>query len=253
MSDTEIDRINESLSDERKVRLEIAKNIFDEVLEANLHQSEIAARLLIPVAFLTAATVSLFRFFVDKNISVEFMGINIISILFVLYIIFTVGGILVFFEVIGPSFFMVNWPTSTERQKGPKSALFFKFIAETSIDKWISYFHETKSGEPKRFLGIDELQDKLIYDYTAESSLLAKKAQGKVKDNLFGHLFFYPSFCSLLLMTSTGVLRYLDASHWLIFGFGVPIVCFFGYIEIQVFKKYKKEAKKYRKGLRKRA
>lgn len=33
------------MDDEKKARLEIAKNIFEEVLKANLHQSEISAHL----------------------------------------------------------------------------------------------------------------------------------------------------------------------------------------------------------------
>ena len=97
------------LAEERKIRYEIVKNIFDEIQEANLHQSEISARILIPVAFLTAATISLYRLFVDMGISVDLMEKDFTPILFlllVLYIIFTVGGILIFFEVIGPSFFM---------------------------------------------------------------------------------------------------------------------------------------------------
>jgi hypothetical protein len=241
-------------SEERKIRLEIAKNIFDEVLEANLHQSEISARLLIPVAFLTAAAVSLFGFFVDKGISVTFMETDItpiIPILFLLYILFTLGGILVFFEVIGPSFFLENLPIPTEKQKNPKSALFFKFIAEIDIDKWIGHFCRKEQDKSEEFLEIADLQEKLIYDYIAESSLLAKKTQGKVKDNLFAHLFFYLSFCCLLLMACIGILSYLEVSDWFILFLSVVIAHIFGYIEVQVFRKYRKEVKTYRKGLEK--
>ncbi len=237
--------------EERKIRLEIAKNIFDEVLEANLHQSEISARLLIPVAFLTAAAVSLFKLFVDEEISVTFMEADIISILFLLYILFTLGGILVFFEAIGPSFFLENLPIPTEKQKNPKSALFFKFIAEIDIDRWIGHFCRKEQDKSEEFLELADLQEKLIYDYIAESSLLAKKAQGKVKDNLFAHLFFYLSFCCLLLMTCIGILSYLDVSRWFILFLSVVIAHIFGYIEVQVFRKYRKEVKTYRKGLEK--
>ncbi|MBU7047159.1 MAG: hypothetical protein HXS54_12070 [Theionarchaea archaeon] len=245
-----MDNKNDGLED-RKMRLEIARNIFDEVLEANLHQSEISARLLIPVAFLTAAAISLFRLFVDKEVTVTVMKTDVIPILFLLYILFTMSGILVFFEVIGPSFFLENLPIPSKKQKNPKSTLFFKFIAETDIDRWIGHFCRKEQDKSEEFLEIADLQEKLIYDYIAESSLLAKKAQGKVKDNLFAHLLFYLSFCCFLLMACIGILGYLKVSEWVMFFLSVVIVHIFGYIEVQVFRKYRKEVKTYKKGLEK--
>lgn len=204
---------------------------------------------MIPVAFLTAATISLFKLFVDMGISVDLMGKDFTPILFILlalYVIFTVGGILIFLEVIGPSFFVEIWPKPKGKQKGPKSTLFFKYVAETNIDTWMDYLCKKES---KEFFKIEELQDKLIYDYTVESSLLAKKAQGKVKDNLFAHLFFYPSFCCLLLIACIGVLSYFNALDWIILGSVVLVILIFIYIEIQVLSKYRTEAKTYRIGL----
>lgn len=58
--------------DRKKIRLEIAETIYKEVLNANFHQSDIAARILTPVAFLTAAATFLFNFFLENNITVPF-------------------------------------------------------------------------------------------------------------------------------------------------------------------------------------
>ena len=52
--------------EETIIRLEIAKHIFKEVLDANLHQSEIAARLLILVTFIAGGTTALFALFLDS-------------------------------------------------------------------------------------------------------------------------------------------------------------------------------------------
>lgn len=231
--------------EKRKIRFEITKKIYDEVLAANFHQSDIAALLLIPVAFLASAATFLFSFLLEHGISVKLMGIDFIPLLFLSYIFFTLSGILVFFEIIGPGFQISGWPP---QEKGPKKAenvksiLFFKFISELNVNDWMNIlFTKEITEKPKEFLETDELQEKIIYDFVVESYQLAKKAQGKVKKNLLAHLFFYPSFCSLFLMTYAGIISYLNGWNFATQSLTVLILAVFGRIEIKVFKKYLKQ------------
>jgi hypothetical protein len=223
---------------DREKRLQITRKIFEEILAADLHQSEIANRLLIPVTFLTSAATFLFGFMLNNDISLFWGEINVIPVFFLLYMAFTIGGIFVFFEVIGPSFYTKQWPVPEKGPKGPPSALFFKLISKVDdVNKWVSYF-SNREEKTQTYLDIDELQDKLIYDFSVESFQLAKKVHEKSRKNLFAHMFFYPSFCLLLLMAFSGVISLLEEWNlvaWMVMGF---IVAFFVIIEAIVIRKY---------------
>jgi hypothetical protein len=233
-----LDNMSEKKLEERKIRYQIAEEIFDEILKADLHQSEIARHLLIPITFLTGAATFLFKFLLDHNISFLWADINLIPVFFLLYIFFTVGGIFVFFEIIGPSFYMKKWPSPKKGPKGPRSTLFFKLISRTdSIEEWVDYFYKKKDEVPKHFLEVAELQDKLVYDFAVESFQLAKKAHHKSKRNLIAHMFFYPSFCSLLLMAFLGIVSLLGIRNF-VSVFAVAIVAVFVTLELKVIQKY---------------
>jgi len=193
----------------KKIRFEIAKSIFKEILDANLHQSEIAARLLIPITFLTGGAVALFA--IEYKISAFWIGIDIIPFLFLLYLFFTLGGTISFFKTIGPSFKWGGKFLSVEerRPKGPDSLLFFKSIEGMDSNKWMNYFYSEKNEKKlEEFLETDELQNKLAYDYIREAYLLAKKANTKVFYNTIAHWFFFFSFVTLFLMIYVGIISY---------------------------------------------
>jgi hypothetical protein len=232
--------------DDKKVRLEIAKNIFEEVLDANLHQGEKAARLLIPVTFLTSAATFLFNFFLEKNISVTWGRIDFFPILFLAYLTFTLAGAICIIEIIGPSFEIKGWPgrgkTKKKKQKkvkGPESLLFFKFIMNKEGSEWMDVFLKEKAKNLEGYFEIDALQDRLIHDYVVESYQLAKKTYGKVKKNLLAHALFYVSFCSLLLMAYSGVISYLDMWNWATKALTVFILIIFGLLIVKVIQKYR--------------
>ncbi len=236
--------------EEKIIRLEIAKNIFKEVLDANLHQSEIAARLLILVTFIAGGTIALFALFLESDISALWMGIDLIPGLFLAHISFVLIAIIFVVENIGPSFQTEELEPNKESEKPrseeaetPKSILFFKFILEEDMNKWISTFHKKESEEkPKEYLETIELQEKFIHDCIMESHLLAKKTHGKVKRNLVAHLLFYSSFYFLFLLACSGIANYFNAwnseTKALIFITSTPFL----YIMFRVAKRLKKEA-----------
>lgn len=213
------------MNDKKKMRLEIVKSIFEGALDANLHQGEKASRLLIPVTFLVAAATFLFNFFLENNVSAEWEGIDFIPVLFLLYLIFALAGAIVIIETIGPSFEIKGWPGKTkgkkeEKTKGkkeekhPESLLFFKFIIKKDADDWVKIFLNKEVENLDKYLENDNLHDRLIHDYVVEAYQLAKKTQGKVKKNFFSHILFYISFCSLVLMTYSGIVSYLETWGW---------------------------------------
>ena len=237
------------MDDEKKTRLEIAKNIFEEVLKANLHQSEKAARLLIPIAFLTGAATFLFNFFLENNISATWKGINFIPVLFLVYLFCTIGGTISIIETIGPSFEIKGWPRDgrekgekgekgEKRSEGPESLLFFKFILKKEANEWMNIFLKEETRKLEGYLETDKLRDKLIHDYVVESYQLAKKTHGKVKKNLAAHLLFYVSFCSLLLMAYSGIVSYLNLWNWTAKFLIILILAVFGYLSLEIGRKY---------------
>lgn len=228
----------EPLDGDMEKRLQIAEKIFKEVLAADLHQSEIANRLLIPVTFLTGAATFLFRFILDKDVVLLSRGINVIPLLFLLYVFFTLCGIFIFFEVIGPSFYTKAWPVPEKGPDGPPSTLFFKLISKVkNVEVWVDYFCKGEEDN-SRFLDTKRLQEKLIYDYAVESYQLAKKAHEKSRKNLVAHMFFYPSFGLLLLMAFSGVISFLEEWNPVIWGLFGVIVAFFVAVEISIIHKY---------------
>lgn len=234
------------MDDEKKARLEIARNIFEEVLKANLHQSEKAARLLIPIAFLTGATTFLFNFFLENNISATWRGINFIPVLFLVYLFCTIGGTISIIETIGPSFEIKGWPRDggekgerrEKRSEDPESLLFFKFILKKEANEWMNVFLKEETRKLEGYLETDRLRDKLIHDYVVESYQLAKKTHGKVKKNLVAHLLFYVSFCSLLLMAYSGIVSYLNLWNWTARFLIILILAAFGLLSLEIGRKY---------------
>ncbi|MGD2247588.1 MAG: hypothetical protein PVF58_04220 [Candidatus Methanofastidiosia archaeon] len=243
------------MDNEKKIRLEIAKSIFKEVLDANLHQGEKASRLLIPVTFLVAAATFLFEFFLGNNVSAVWRGIDFIPVLFLLYLIFTLAGAIVIIETIGPSFEIKGWPGENkgkekkdkgkkkknkgkEEDKNPESLLFFKFIIKKDVSDWMKIFLNEEAKKLNTYLETDNLHNRLIHDYVVEAYQLAKKTQGKVKKNFFSHILFYISFCSLVLMTYSGIVSYLalwNQVTQLLIGI---ILCGFGILIFEVIKEY---------------
>lgn len=171
-------------------RYKITKQIYDEVLKANLHQSEIASHLLIPIAFLTAATTFSFNFLFQEEISVLFKGINLIPLLFLGYIISTSFGILLFLKVIGPSFYTKDWPQHEER---PASIFFFKLIGKIkTVEEWMNFFIEDPNSQNNDYLKTEDLTEKAVHDLTVESYQLSKKSYKKSKIKFISkHFFLY--------------------------------------------------------------
>lgn len=237
------------MDDKKKIRLEIAKNIFEGVLDANLHQGEKAARLLVPVTFLAAAATFLFEFFLENNISAEWRGIDFIPVLFFLYLTFTLAGAIVVIETIGPSFEIKGWPGKNKGKKEKKnkrkkedehleSLLFFKFIIKKDADDWIKIFLDKETEKLNEYFEPDRLQNRLIHDYVVEAYQLAKKTQGKVKKNFFSHILFYISFCSLVLMTYSGIVSYLAMWNWATQLLVGVILCIFGILIFGIIRGY---------------
>lgn len=124
----------------------------------------------------------------------------------------------------------------------PKSILFFKYISEEDMNKWINTFCKKENEKPKEYLETIELQDKFIHDCIMESYLLAKKTHGKVKRNLVAHLLFYSSFYFLFLLACSGTTASFEVwnpeTKVLIFIISTPFL----YIVYRVAKRLKKEA-----------
>lgn len=172
------------------------------------------------------------------------MGINIATLLFLIYISLALCATILIIENIGPSFQTEGWPPPKKGPKGPKSILFFKFISEIDIETWINYFCRIENTEKsEEFLKTDELQNKFVYDCTVESYQLAKKTHGKVKRNLLAHLLFYISFYFFLLMAYLGIISYFNAWDYRAKVFILVVTTFFLYITYKVVMKYKEEVK----------
>lgn len=234
-----------STINEEIARLEIAKSVFKEVLDANLHQSEISAHLLVLGTFVTGAAIALFALFLQYEISIIVMKTNFVAVLFLIYILLALSATILIIENIGPSFQTKGWPPPQKRPKGPKSMLFFKFIQEIDIDEWISYFCKSEeSEESKRFLKTDELQDKFIYDCMVESYQLARKTTKKVRYNLLAHILFYISFYFLTLMAYSGMMSYFNSWNVITEIIILVISGIFLYFIYKVFQKYKEEKTK---------
>jgi len=191
------------LSDELHNLYEVTKEIFDHILDMTKHEDEKAGRIILSIAFLATATATIFGAFLKNNIQFVFYGVELISTLFFLFILFVVLGAYFILDAIGPRYEMpsiwgkISEENSNPKQYAPKSLFFFEKVGDEEREKWMSYFDPTK---------IDEILKKICNDHIYEAHLVSNKIKNKIRSIKIGKLFFIISLILLVFITLLGII-----------------------------------------------
>lgn len=190
-------------------KYEITKEIFNHILAMTKHEDEKAGRIILSIAFLSAASASVFRAFVNNKIIFLVSGLELISITYFFSVLCVVLGSLYIMDAVGPNLNIPSLWKSNRAQENedkeevipykPTSIYFFEKIAEEDRNNWCNYF--LKIDE-------DELIDRACEDHVYESHLVAEKIQNKVSSIKTAKIFFIFSIILFVIFTFLGVTSY---------------------------------------------
>ncbi len=191
--------------DELQRKASLAKSILDGVVDSSNHEDEKVGRILYSMSFLTVGTTIVFSAFLGNRIGIIAYGVDLMSVLFLGYILFLVMGTIIILEAMSPRLYLR--PSQGARAKGVDtdsasldSMHFFKSIARKSQAEWLAYFRDVGSAD----LLMREYEDAL-----RQAHFLSSKVTQKVEYirkakwiMLFAALF-------LVAMVAAGVFSYL--------------------------------------------
>lgn len=173
-------------------RYELLRDILRSPLEMTEHEDAKAGRILASIAFLTAASATVFRTFVQNDVRciyrfTDTIVLDLIPVLFESYLILVTFGTIFMLLAFGPFFEIPKkWgkskseKTLTKDQYRPKSLFFFEMVAKEKREKWTEYFKGS----------INEILEKACYDCAYETYLVSKKVAKKVKSIKMARTFF---------------------------------------------------------------
>ncbi|MGP8124326.1 MAG: hypothetical protein ACLQEQ_00415 [Nitrososphaerales archaeon] len=191
--------------DELQRKAALAKSILDGVVDSSNHEDEKVGRILYSMSFLTVGTTIAFSAFLGNRIGTIAYGVDLVSVLFLGYILFLVMGTIIILEAMSPRLYLR--PGRGARAKGADtdsasldSMHFFKSIARKSQAEWLAYFKDAGSAD----LLMREYDDAL-----RQAHFLSSKVNQKVEYIRKAKWIMLIAALFLLAMTVAGVLSYL--------------------------------------------
>ncbi len=191
--------------DELRLKASVAKSILDDVVNSSNHEDEKVGRILGSMAFLTAGAAFAFATFVGNRIGPVVYGVQLVSVLFLVYIFMLVLGTTLMLEAMSPRLHLWRGKGAMKEDDvgfsaGLDSMHFFKSIARRDLAEWLSYFENVKSAD----LLIKERGDAL-----RQAHFLSTKVTTKVEYVRRGKLVIQISSIFIVVMVAVGVLSYL--------------------------------------------
>lgn len=134
--------------EEAQRKAALAKSILDDVVDSSKHEDEKVSRLLSSMSFLTVAAAVTFSAFISNSVIIHQYDIKLVSILFVVYLIFLVTGTITMLEAMSPRL-------HTPRGKGGArlssdeidSMHFHRSIGRKDLNSWLAMFSISSSAE----------------------------------------------------------------------------------------------------------
>ena len=119
----------------------VAKSILDDVVRSSDHEDDKVSRLLYSMSFLTVASAVTFSAFVTNSIRISSTGVNLVTALFVVYMVFLVIGTVLMLEAMSPRLYT---PRGGQGERVSTDAMesmhFFRSIARKDLATWMATF-----------------------------------------------------------------------------------------------------------------
>ena len=184
--------------DELQRKAALAKSILDDVVDSSSHEDEKVARLLYTMSFLTVATAIAFSAFLGNRAGAIWFEFDLVSILFLVYLVFLAVGTIIVLEAMSPRLHLFGGRSSGSGDLD--SMHFFKSIARKSEDEWVADFANSSSAE----LLARERENTL-----RQAHFLAKKVTEKTEYIRKAKWIMVLAALCLVAMVGIGLLSYL--------------------------------------------
>ena len=234
-------------------KLELARESFKTVMEADIHEDNKASRTLSAMAFLTAAAAAIFAKVFSPNIAagdtlqkfsqilssytaqptlpianqlivsigkpiISLFGIDWTLLTFFTFLILMVLGVLLYLAALGPS---LNIPASfRNRQEKAKSLIFFGFIGEMTSDSWEKHWKNSTSAD---------LESQMLTNLVIETHLVAQKTKTKVLFMSIGSFVLKIAILFLCFLTASFFSYDINLVRLFVFGAGVLFIVLLGF------------------------
>jgi hypothetical protein len=122
----------------------IAKSILDDVVASSNHEDDKLSRLLYSMSFLTVAAAVTFSSFVTNSIGIPSTGIDLVSALFVVYLVFLVAGSIMTLEAMSPRLYKLRGEQGSRISSDKLESMhFYRSIARKDVTSWLASFGST--------------------------------------------------------------------------------------------------------------
>jgi len=178
----------------------LAKSILDDVVRSSDHEDDKVTRLLYSTSFLTVAAAVTFSAFVTNSIRISSTGVDLVTTLFVVYMVFLVIGTVLMLEAMSPRLYTPRGGRGERISTDAMESMhFFRSIARKDLATWLATF-----GNSSPALLVSETDDALRQAHFLSRRITEKT--GYIRKAKWMMLF---AATTLLVMVACGALSIL--------------------------------------------
>ena len=186
-----------------RTKAALAKSILDDVVDSSSHEDEKVGRMLYSMSFLTVGATIAFSAFIGNRIGKPFYELDLVSALFVAYVLFLVCGTTVILEAMSPRLYLRR---GAPRDEGAGSSAdldsrhFFKSIARKERENWVTSFRSSTT---------EGLLEQEAEDCLRQAHFLSRKVTEKIDSIRKAKWMMILAALCFLAMSAVGVASYI--------------------------------------------
>jgi len=183
-------------------KVSVAQEMLGRVIHTTDNLDEKVGRIFSSMSFLTVGGTILYTSFVADHLSYFVGRVDMVTLLFVLFIVAVALSTSYMLQAMGPRFHINPWKRGSESDlyMKPTPTGYADKIASMKEDEWNEFVHSTP---------IDAFYEKWYAEGMKEVYLLSKKVDRKVREMRRAQWFFLLSIAFLVLMVLAGASTFL--------------------------------------------
>ena len=183
-------------------KVSVAQEMLGRVIHTTDNLDEKVGRIFSSMSFLTVGGTILYTAFVADHLSFYVGRVDLVTLLFVLFVISVAAATTYMVQAMGPRFHINPWKgtSSGDLYVKPTPTGYADKIASMREDEWNEFVHKTP---------IEEFYEKWYAEGMKEVYVLSKKVDRKVREMRKAQWFFILSIAFLVLMVLTAASSYL--------------------------------------------
>ena len=190
---------------ELETKAAIANSILSDVVESSSHEDEKVGRMLYSMSFLTVGATIAFSSFLGNRIGNITYGVDLMSVLFLVYLVFLVAGTIMVLEAMSPRLYIRRRDGGLVDGRHMTSASldsmhFFKSIARKEQKEWVDSFKGAR---------VLDLLEEEREQALQQAHFLARKVTEKIEYIRKAKWIMLFAALSFVAMTAVGVLSYI--------------------------------------------